>query len=74
MYSDKEWKELGKLAVSVQHPSVTFKALQERLGYTNRQTAEALGVSERAVEEWRSGRNVPKKMVLLALKQLLLED
>lgn len=33
-----------------------FRALQERLGWSNRVLGLALGSSTRAVEEWRSGR------------------
>lgn len=44
-----------------------LKALQQRLGTTNRRLAELLGVTEGAVEHWRLGRRPVPGPVALAV-------
>jgi DNA-binding transcriptional regulator YiaG len=48
--------------------SVRLKEWRERLGLTQRQAAERLGVSERTFQQWEQGRQSPRGLALKTLQ------
>lgn len=51
--------------------SETIKSLRERAGITQRELAERLGVTSKAVSKWETGRGLPDAGLLLALAESL---
>lgn len=49
----------------------TIRALRERRGYTQKQLAERLSVSDKAVSKWETGRGLPDVTLLEPLAKLL---
>lgn len=48
----------------------TFHAEKDRLGMSNAQLSEVLGVTERTIRRWLSGVHDPKSGIFVALKTL----
>jgi len=71
-----EWEESRIIGYTIRRTespveAKEFKDLQEGKGWTNRQTSRLLGCSERAVEEWRAGRNPINETVARLLRLLV---
>lgn len=53
------------------HPvAAKIKALRAKLGYTQTQLAEAVGVTQPTVQRWEAGTNYPDKGAIVALARL----
>jgi len=49
----------------------TIKTLRERAGFTQRDLASALGVTDKAVSKWETGHGLPDASLLLSLGEAL---
>ncbi len=47
--------------------AVQFKKVRTELGFTQKQTADGIGVSEQAYQKYEYGKVVPSALVLIAL-------
>jgi DNA-binding transcriptional regulator YiaG len=50
----------------------TVRQLIERAGLSQRQAADAIGVSQRTFRDWGAGKSQPPRVVLLAVEALAL--
>lgn len=49
---------------------MSFLSARERLGLTQREVAERMGVDQSAVSQWETGKTHPKAGLLVRLSQL----
>lgn len=52
------------------YPPATIRKLRERLGLTQTEAAEKVGVTQRAWLSWESGAVVPSKQSIILIQQL----